>query len=95
MSAITIGGRVLDVPRETLGFRKHKLLPWRASAMEVKDPAADIEVMLDGILLFVGHHDGVTREWLEDHATGDTLIECMRASQGVAAVAPVGEAKGP
>ena len=102
MPTVTIGGRVLETlpvahpsAQGYLGWRKHKLLPWRKAALAVVGEEADIEAAFDGILLIVGHNEGVTREWVEANATATSLGECLRAAQGLGQDAPTGEAASP
>lgn len=92
MATITIGGRELDVRPATLGFVRRALLPWKKSAPVFEEPAdlaaaADLEAAIidwqvAGALLYIGHNDGITADWLLEHVrdAGELLRELARAS---------------
>lgn len=59
MATIRIGDRDLDVADATIGFWK------RVKALSGGNATVDNVAGL--IFEAVGHNDGITREWLEDH----------------------------
>jgi hypothetical protein len=66
MATVRIGGKDLDVRPTTLGFIKRKLVPAQNAVDAVESEIAKAEKFIEMILLFVGHNEGVTPEWLED-----------------------------
>lgn len=96
MATIEIGGRKLEVAKPTLGFMKKRRLPWLKSFdPATTDEAGAIDHTVEGLFLYLGHNEGVTREWLEENATAETLPEVMRLSHPGAAPAAPGEAARP
>ena len=97
MAKVTIGDRELDVKQATLGFLKKKLIPARKALVEASEEDTP-DRMVDLVFCYVGHNDGVTREWLLDVLPADPT-EIVRAvisasGQKVGTVQP-GEAARP
>jgi hypothetical protein len=59
MGTVMLGGRTLDVKPATMGFVRRKFLP-ALDELQTKEEWAPI------LLLYLGHNEGVTAEWLED-----------------------------
>ncbi len=81
MATVRIGEKDLEVKPATLGFLKHKLIPWRKRLAETTDEVAFLDLIVDGIGLYVG--DQVSREWLEEHlpaSAHEVLSACAEAS---------------
>src|SRR3954471_23375567 len=84
MATVTIGDRVLDVKPATLGFLRNKVAPVRKKIADVQgDDAAFCDAAADWILAYVGHNDGITREWILDNVSAnpfDVIRACTIAS---------------
>lgn len=98
MGQVTIGGRALEVKQQQgeggLGLLKRTALAGEklaaSSGKDYPDAAADL------VACYVGHNEGVTRDWLLERLPADcaeVLRDCIVASGGK--VADPGEAKGP
>lgn len=83
MASVTIGGRELSVKPATLGFVRHKLIPARKRMADAGSDEATCDALAELLLVYVGHNEGVTLEWIFDNVpmgAGDLLRECAEAS---------------
>lgn len=83
MATVKIGDRDLEVRPATLGFLRHKLVPARKALSAAQTDEAIVDAMANLVFVYVGHNDGITLEWIFDHApanTADLLRECLVAS---------------
>jgi len=71
MATVRIGDRELDVKPATLGFLKRKVIPWQAT-MSAAEGEAAIDQIAAGFLLYVGHNEGVTADWLLENLPANT-----------------------
>lgn len=78
MPRVNVGGRELEVRPATLGFVKRTWRPLRdrliaeqgrvegLAQISEEDGDQVAGLLVDAVLAFVGHNEGVTREWVED-----------------------------
>jgi len=91
MATVRIGDRELDVKPATLGFLKKKLLPAQEAIDAAGNDAPDR--IADLILLYVGHNDGVDRDFILDHVPADPYGTLIALSRAAGQRVPEGEAK--
>ena len=85
MPNVTIGGKSLDVKPATVGFMLDTLLPYEEAGKKIAeggDTRAIVEHGIAGILLFIGHNDGIDAAWLKAHVVsiGATLALVQKAA---------------
>lgn len=96
MATVRVGDRDLDVRPATLGFLRHKLVPARKRLVAAEGEESGIDAVANILFVYLGHNEGVTLEWIFDHAPADPsalLRDCLTAS-GQKVAAP-GEAERP
>ena len=93
MATVTIGGRQLDVKQTTLGMLKAQDR-MAARAREAKSGSELADLIVEELLLYVGHNEGVTADWLLDHVQFRGGLAAVRAAAGQEP-APPGEAPRP
>lgn len=98
MATVKIGGRVLEVRQMTLGMVKREIMP-RTQKMKSATTAGDmVDLIIEELVMFLGHNEGVTVDWLLDNvssAKAQSLMAAVRAAADEEAEPSQGEAPRP
>lgn len=86
MATIEIAGRKLEVKPATIRIWKDQWVPYKADVALIeasKDEVKLVERAIDLMLVFIGHNDGVTKEWILDNATWPLPLDDVLTAAGL------------